>query len=231
MFLPSTGSAGGRRGVRTTFGDLHPALLIDPGRENQGDHDVERPREGPKNWAIAGSHDPSDRCCEVKASMDTYPRPDAAHDETEVRGCQGEAERDGEVDDPLQDVLLTALGDHVWDGESDHRDPDGAFGTIGEALQEVAAHDSLLPNALEHVATRENHENGDDDEPPRHSEVHRRRRNNRVENTGNDGDAADDDHRDPGAMSKVLFMKLMVMLGQLVKLVLALQHLDQELQT
>ena len=54
VFLPSTRSAGGRQGVGTTFGDLHPALLTDPGRENQGDHDVERPvrvqRTGP--WLV-----------------------------------------------------------------------------------------------------------------------------------------------------------------------------------
>ena len=71
VFLPSTGSAGGRRGVGTTFGDLHPALLTDPGRENQGDHDVERPREGPEDRAMVGSHNQGDRCREVKASMDT----------------------------------------------------------------------------------------------------------------------------------------------------------------
>ena len=45
VFLPCTGSAGGWRGVGTTFGDLHPALLTDPVRENQGVYDVERPRQ------------------------------------------------------------------------------------------------------------------------------------------------------------------------------------------
>ena len=86
------------------------------------------------------------------------------------------------------------------DGEDDGRDPHGALGVVGEALQEITAHHSLLSNALEHVAE---HDGIDDHEPNRqHGRLTPcllRDPGSAAEKEEDCGEAADDGYRDPGS--------------------------------
>ena len=97
--------------------------------------------------------------------MDADAGPHAAHGQREIGRGHGEAEGEGQVEQVVRHALLTAPGDQVRNGEDDHRDPHGALGPVGEALQEVAAYEGLLPDGLKHVAP---HEGVDDYEPQRH---------------------------------------------------------------
>ena len=98
------------------------------------------------------------------------------------------------------EALRRIVGDQVRDGEDDYRDPDGALGVIGEALQKVTAHHGLLSNALVHVAE---HDGMYDYEPNRQhgrpTPRLLRGSDSAVEKEEDCGEAADDGYRDPGS--------------------------------
>ena len=131
--------------------------------------------------------------------MDADAGPHAAHGQREIGRGHGEAEGEGQVEQVVRHTLLAAPGDQVRNGEDDHRDPHGALGPVGEALQEVAAHDRLLPDGLRHVAQPEG---VDDYEPQRHRgeiPLEGTHELSGPEEEEDRFDAAEDAHCDPGS--------------------------------